>query len=306
MLRRALSVVAVVSLAALSACTRGSHAAPPSSSAQPAYAAGYADSVSTTTKAIVDRQAEVKQLTGTFGGRVDELKKPNWQRVETIVDKADASGKSAGYAEAEQEWAAVKRFFTEEQATIGGKVAGNAQYAAKQAGCTADVGGPAAFALKDAVDKQLEKRVRARNDAFVVLDRYGTSLGKENTAVLEKLADDVALASYIVNVDLVEQRERLRSRLSEKDTIKKTLDGVIEDERAFQAEPGRTDAEKKASEDRIAAATKNRAEVDKAGSSGDELMKSVDEQIDGAKKQYEDAFKALKAKIEDKAKAEKT
>ncbi|MBX3187819.1 MAG: hypothetical protein KF819_12420 [Labilithrix sp.] len=293
-------VALVTSLLAV-ACG-ASRPTPVSSASQPGYAMKYADAVAGTTKTIGERQTDAKQITSGFGARVDELKKPDWARVETVVERADESGRSAGYGEARAEWGAVHRFWTEERETIGGKVAGGVDYTAKEKGCNAELGGAAAYALKDAVDKQQEKRLRAKNEAFVVIERYATVLGKENTKVLEKLADDVARASWIVNVDLPEERERLKARVAEKSSVGKTLDGIVEDEKAFQAEPGRTDADKKASEERIAAATKQRAEVDKAAAQADEALQRLDAQIEDAKKDYAAALEALKAKIAEKKK----
>jgi hypothetical protein len=274
-----------------------------SSASQPSYAVRYADGIAGATKAIADRKAEEQTLTTGFAAHVDELKKPDWDKVLLIVERADEAGKSASFAEAHSESTAARTFWTEEQTTISSKVGGNAQYAAKQANCTADVSGAATFALKDAVDKQLEKRLRSKNDAFVVIERYGTSLGKENTAVLEKLADEVAQASYIVHVDLPDQKERLKTRLAERSTVATTLDRVIQEEKAFQAEAGRTDAEKKASEERVNIAAKSRSDLDRAAAEGDEALKTVDQRIEAATKEYDAALKALKEKIAEKKKS---
>lgn len=293
-----------LSLASLAACSSsGARPVLASSASQPACGMKYADDLSATTKAIADRQAESKQISTGLAARADELKKTDWDKVLTIVEKSDEAGKSAGYAGAQTEANEVRAFWNDEHDAINAKVAGNANYAAKQASCTADVGGAATHALKEAIDKQLEKRLRGRNDAFLIIDRYKVALGKENATALEKLADDIARASYIVHVDLLEQRERLRARFAEKDTVAKTLDKFIEEEKAFQAEAGRTEAEKKASDERLAVAAKGRADLDRAATSADESLKAIDAQIDAARKEYEEALKALKGKIAEKKKA---
>ena len=217
-----------------------------------------------------------------------------------VVERADDSGKSAGYADAYNETHAVRAFWNDEKDNVNARVSGNVSYAASKGGCSADVGGAATFALKEAIDKGLERRLRSKNDAFVVLERYKTTLGRENIPALEKLADDVALASYIVHVELPEQRERLRAKVAEKDAVASTLDHFIDDERAYQAEAGRTDADKKASEERIAAATKQKAAIEAGATQANTALQAMDQKIDAATKEYDDALSALKAKINEK------
>jgi hypothetical protein len=301
---RAARLFVFIGVAAASAACSSSGSRPvlASSASHASYAVRYPDAVAATTKTIAADQSEEKQLSSGFAAHLDELKKPDWDKVLAVVEKADESGKSAGYAEGYAEHNAARTFWNEEREQIGAKVSGNAQYAAKQGGCSVDVGGAAAYALKDSVDKQLEKRLRARNEAFLLLERHGASLGKENVAALEKLADEVARARYLVHVDMPEQREKLRAQLAERSNVATTLDRAIQEERALQSTPGRTDAEKKASEERVNAASKSRAEVERAAAAGDETMKTVDARIEAATKEYEEALKALKAKIADKKK----
>jgi hypothetical protein len=219
-----------------------------------------------------------------------------------VIDESDKAGKSADYAEAHGEADAVKSFWDAEKDTITAKVAGNAQHAVKEAGCSADVGGPVAFSLGDAITKQQQKRLRARNEAFVMLERYKTSLGAPNVATLEKLGDDVTAASYDVHVQLVVERERVRRLVGDKDSVKKTIDRFVKEETAFQAEPGRTEGEKKASADRVTAATKSKAEIDEAVTQAERLSKQMDTAIDAATKDYDSALSALRAKVAEKKK----
>ena len=275
-----------------------------SSTGQSSYAIHYSDELNASTKAIGDAQNQEKTLASGFAGRVDELKKPDWEKVELIVDDSDQAGKSADFANAHTDADAVKSFWDNEKDTITGRVAGSAQHTNKEAGCTADVAGGVAFALNDAMNKQLQKKLRARNEAFIVLERYKVSLGQQNVPSLEKLADDVSQASYDVHVLMVVQRDRLQKLSADRDSVKRTLDKYIQDETAFQGEAGRTDAEKKASQDRITAANKSKADIDAAASQADAVSKQIDATIDASTKDYEEALKGLKAKISDKKKQE--
>jgi hypothetical protein len=278
-----------------------------SSAGQPAYALRYADELAATTRAMGDDQQQAQKLESGFATRADELKKPDWELVRAVIDESDVAGKGADFYDAHGEVDAVRAFWADEKATIDAKVAGGAQYAVKQAACTSgctnlDVGGPAAFAMNEAIEKQLQKRLRTSNDAFVLVERQHATLGAQNTAGLEKLADDVAQASYLVHVELVLHRERLKRLLADKTAARTTLERFEKDESAFQSQPGRKDAEKKASDERIAAAHKSQAAIDGAVVQAEAAVSAADQTIAAATKDYDAALKALRDKIDQKKK----
>lgn len=267
------------------------------SSGQTAYAIGYGDELTAATKAIADAQAKEKQLSAGFAAHVDELRKPDWDRVSSIIDDSDEAGRSADFAEAQGEGTAVKAFWESEKNELTARVNGSAQHTLKQAGCSAETAGPISYALSEGVSKQLQKKLRSKNEAFVVIERYKTSLGPQNVAALEKLADEISEASYDVHVLMVVQRNRLDRLVADKSEVKRTLDRFVQEETAFQAEAGRTEPEKRASQDRVAAAKKNMAEIDDVASRAESVKRELDQQIDASTKDYEDAIKNLKAKV---------
>jgi len=301
---RSSALAPFVLITALGCSTAGKPPTTAASSDQSAYAIGYSDEVAAATKAIADVQAREKQLTAGFAARVDELRRPDWEKVETVIADSDEAGKSADFADAQGEAIAVKSFWDAEKNEITARVNGNAQHTMKQAGCTAETAGPISYALNDAISKQLQKKLRSKNEAFVVIERYKGSLGPQNVASLEKLADEISEASYDVHVLMVVQRNRLQRLVADRDDVKKTLDRFIQEEQAFQAEPGRTEADKRASQERIAAANKNKAELDKVAQQAEAVSKEMDRSIDAATKDYDKAISDIKAKVAEKKKNE--
>ena len=275
-----------------------------SSAGQTSYAVHYSDELAASTKSVSDAQAREKTLSAGFAARVDELKKPDWDKVQSIIDDSDEAGRSADFADAHADADAVRAFWERDKDAITGRVVGNVQHTTKEAGCTADVAGPTAYALNEGITKQLQKRLRGKNEAFTTIERYRSSLGPQNVAALEKLADDISQASYDVNVSMTLERARLERLAADKSDVKKTIDRFVKDETAYQAEPGRTDVEKKASADRIAAATKTRGEVDAAAAQAKSTLDHMDTAISAAKKDYEKALDALRAKVTERKKAE--
>jgi hypothetical protein len=299
-------LAALAATVLVTACTSSSEKGPefPSSANRTSYAVRYNDDLTASVKAFGDAQERQKALTKGFVAHVDEVKKTDWDKVKVIVDDSDGAGKSGDYANTRAETEAVKHFWDDEKNDITAKVAGGAQHVNKQAGCTAEVGGAVSFALNDALTKQLQKRLRARNEAFLVMDRYKTALGPQNIAALEKLADEVSEASYDVHVAMIVERNKIKHIATDKDEVKKTLERFIQEENAYQAEAGRTDAEKKASAERVAAATKSKESIDSVAAQAENITKEADKAIDASTKEYSDALTALRAKIDERKKAE--
>jgi hypothetical protein len=271
-----------------------------SSAAQTNYAMEYPAALQSTSNDYVNTEGDVRRVTTDFPKYPDQLKDPPWPVVQNVVTRADEAGRSAAYVDARHDFEETRDFFAQEKDEITRRVAGSAQYVLKKkecGQCDADVGGAVAGSLREAVDKQLEKRLRAHNDAHLLIERYRESLGKANAAALEKQADDISAASYETFIRSVELKVRATRLLDEANQIKKTLDQSIADERAFQAEPGRKEGDKKASADRIAKMEDGKVRIDAAIPSLQNLVKEIDQRNQAMTKEYNDAFEALKKAI---------
>jgi hypothetical protein len=272
-----------------------------SSAGQANYAVQYPASLQSISNDYVNAEGEVRKNTTDFAKYPDQLKDPPWPVVQGVVTRADEAGRSGSYVEGRSDYEAVQEFFTEENSDITKKVAGSAQYVAKKKDCDVDVSGAVSSSLKEAVDKQQEKRLRAHNDAHVIIDRYRESLGKANAAALEKQADDISETSYTAYVRTALLKARAMRLLDEANQVKKTLDQSIAEERTFQAEPGRSAADKKASNDRIAKMEDGKVRIDSAVPQLQAMVKEIDQRNDAIKKEYDTALDALKKAIASKS-----
>jgi hypothetical protein len=278
-----------------------------SSVEQSNYATDYPGALQSTANDYVNTETDVRRITTDFPKYPDQLKDPPWPVVQQVVTRADEAGRSTSYVDARRDFEATRDFFTEEREEIGRKVAGSAQYALKKkecGQCEVDIGPAVASSLREAVDKQLEKRLRAHDDAHVLIERYRESLGKPNAAALEKQADDISSASYLTFIRSVELKTRATRLLDEASQIRKTLDRSIADERAFQAEPGRKDAEKKSSNERIAKMEDAKVRVEAAVPQLQALVKEIDQRNQAMSKEYNDALETLKKAVAAKGASE--
>jgi hypothetical protein len=297
---RALSLALLLATGAVACGAPPPEPAIASSATQPGYAQDYPAAMQQIVKDFGRDDDDARSLSGGFSGFPKELKAPDWSVVGDIHRAADDAGRSRSYVDRNREVEGARAFFEAEQEEIVKKVAGSATYAAKQKGCEADLSGVVAKSLSDSVSKQLEKRLRERNEAHGIIDRHRTELGKEDAAALEVQADQISRASYLVHIAMVEEKVRLRALLEEAEQVKKTLDDYIARERASQGKG--KDADQKASEARIARANESKAQIDGSLTQGREMEKKMEERITAAQKRHADAMTPLLADDDKRAK----
>ncbi len=244
------------------------------------YARDYPEKLNAVTTGFTERRAEARKLLGELGAAPGKLKDPSWPHVLEIVDRADEDGRSHAYVGRLRRVEGASAFFEAEKDEINRKVGGSVAYTAKKKGCDEAIAGAAAPALKDVVEKQLEKELRDGSEAQQLIERYRGELGKENAAALEKLADDLTRASFLVHIAIVDDKVRLLRMVSEADQVRKTADDAVAAEKSYQASYKKiTDAEKKASEARIADLNKSKASMDAAVKQAQGVAPSLDDEI---------------------------
>ncbi|WP_437774247.1 hypothetical protein [Sorangium sp. So ce1097] len=268
-----------------------------SSAPQSGYAERYPAELQATASSFSEREDIAKRATEQFKGYPDQLKKPDWKAVIDVIEQADAAGRSYDYVERVRAVDGAVAFFNENRDDLTRKVSGAAQYVVKQKGCDVDVTGATSHALEDGVERQLEKYVRDRNEAHRRLDRHRAALGKENAAALEKQADAVSFTSYLVHIDMVEHKVRLRRMLEEMEAVKASIDEAVAAEREFQSSGKRTDEEKKASDARIDDLGRSKAMLDASATQAKQIDETMDERIAAAQKSYREAMDALLATL---------
>jgi hypothetical protein len=271
-----------------------------SSAAQPAYAVGFPEALSGVTASFNDRQTQARKAIGSFKDYPTRLKEPAWPRVVEVVESADQVGKSYAYVDRIQRVDGAHAFFETEKDEFTKKVGGSAQYVVKQKQCDVDVYGAVSMSMRETVDKQLEKELRDVSEAHAIIERYKTVLKKENVPELEKQADAIEFASYVVHIDLVNDKVKIRRLLAEADKVKSTEEDAIATEQKWQADKAATAADKKESQDRVNALKKSQASLDTAVQQAKSIEPRLEDDLAKINREYDDALSALVSKLKDK------
>lgn len=309
MLKSMRSVVVAATLAvAVAACSSKNDNGPPEAplpAEQAGYAERYPDELAKTRGKLSEREAKARESMGKFAGYPDELDKPSWPDAEKVYLLADEAGRSSTYVDKVHEAETVAGFFEDEKEEISKKVAGAAAYAAKQKGCdSVEAYGPASAALEKSVEKQLEERLREVNEAHRYIKMHEEPLGKQNIDKLETQADDISYASYNVNMGVEQERYRLQRLIDVGEDVKKTLDRVIEENKAIAADASKPESVKKAAQGEVDAAETAKAKIDQEIETTKKDLEQMDDRIKALRDEYQKAFDQLKQKVQEKKQSE--
>ncbi|MFT3922765.1 MAG: hypothetical protein QM778_09540 [Myxococcales bacterium] len=298
-MKQLVPVILVVLGAGSSACA-GNQLQPvmASSAESTPYAVSYPADLEATRTLLAEEKTQAQSLSAGLAAQTKDLKTPlDTELALRIVDAADEAGESEGYARARAQERAVREFWEAERGPIGSRVNGAVQQKASEAKCenTEGLTSSVSYALREGVDKQLERRLRSQNEAHLLIERNKSSLGA-NVAPLQKLADDVTVNSYLVNNALIEDSNRISRMLSERRTVERTLDDAIEEETRPPTGP-QTPAERKASAERLAELTKARDALSSAAANAEGEIKTSQEQVKTAQSEYDAALSALRDEL---------
>lgn len=297
------ALAALLACAVTAACSNQKPATTATSSAdQAGYAERYPNELSQTRARFIEHESRSGRVVQEFSTYPDALNDPSWSHVEAVVDRADQAGKSSTYADQHAENQAVEDFFSEEKTEINNRVAGAVNYTAKQKGVKADgLAGAAVHGLDKAVEKQLEERLRAHNEAHRFIDDNEEALGKANLEKLRTQADDISYVSYVVYVGIPQARDRLQSMIDEASGVRSTLQRTIDESNAIAADPSRSDAEKAAAQKRATAASEAQAKLDSEVQQAQHVLTELEERQKKLQQDYEAALDQLKQKLQERA-----
>jgi hypothetical protein len=294
-----------LALVLLAGCTKTDENAPPkgaSSADDVGYALEYPEQVDDRVAALDEGEAEVDEETGKFESYPDKLKEPTDEElVADIYRAADEAGRSEAYVKVARENDAIAEFMAADDGLIGKKVAGGVQFTAKQQGCSADLGGAAAGALKRTVDKQLEERLKQANDAHRMIDENEETLGKNNVGTLHTQADEIAHASYVAYIELPTKRAELKAMMEQRSKVLSTLEDKIKEDQKVVDSSDASDAEKKDAEARITELQASKDKLEQNQQAHKDAMKDLDKRIAAVQKKYDAALDALLESVSDSA-----
>lgn len=294
-----LTPIALLVFAFSTACTTQPAPTFASAANESAYAERYPTALLGARTEFADDETRAREIFAEFPKYPAALSNPDGEQVSEIVTRADAAGKSGAYARQMEEQSHVKRFFSEEKEELNQKVGGAAQYAAKQKECTADVSSPAVGALDRGVDKAMEDRLRDHDEAQRYIEDHQDALGKANLEKLQKQADDISLASYLVHVRVKQLKLELAQLIDESSNVKKTLERSDKEAQAVLADSAASKQAKVTAQKRTDAAKKASNGLDIEVEQAKRAVQEMDGRSDKLEKDYGAALDALQKALKD-------
>ncbi|MET0793370.1 MAG: hypothetical protein ABW061_17750 [Polyangiaceae bacterium] len=294
-----LTLIALLATALLSGCTTLPAPAYASSATESGYAERYPTALLAARTEFASSETRAREIIAGFPNYPSALTSPDGEHTLAVVTRADAAGKSASYGQEMEEQSHVSRFFSEEKDSLNQKVGGAAQYAAKQKECTVDVASPAVGALDRGVDKAQEDRLHAHSESQRYIEDHQDALGKPNLEKLQKQADDITLASYLVHVRVKQLKLELARLANEASDVKKTLAQTDTDAQAVLADSSASKPAKATAQTRVNAAKAASTGLDIEVEQAKRAVEEMDARIDKLEKDYQAALDALEKQLKE-------
>lgn len=259
------------------------------------YAAGYPASLNTALTTYTEQTAKAKENDTAFAGYSAAAGEADPAVLRAVYLEADKTGRGQAYADKTEEVRAVRAFFDREKEDISRRINGSVQAAKEKASCSCelDTYGAVSYALKDGVDKRLEKSLQETGEQHLLIERNEKALGKKNVETVATQADTIAWTAHVVFVSLPTLYEDMSRMASESKKVKKTLEAAIADERVREADASLSKAEKKESKKRIQALEDAKNAVDVFVSEAERLVLKAETEIPAVRAEYEKAFDNL-------------
>jgi hypothetical protein len=214
-----------------------------------------------------------------------------------VLDQADADGRRESFARAQRSDVVLREFWENERGPISARVAAATQKQVSEAECkVADTQPAVQQALRSSFDRQLEKHVRAESEAHRLLEQSKAQLPQPTYVSMQRLVDDIALNSYLVNVALVEDADALNHRAAEFSTVESTLQRSLEQERQQQV-GARTPADQKAAEERIQLLAASHAALGPSRDKAAHELTNYEQQVQAARDEYARSLASVKASL---------
>jgi hypothetical protein len=304
--RSVLASCIAVSLLALVACAKQPAPLTTPSGEQPSYAEQYPARLNSLRTRFAADESKVQAALPQLEPAAQKLGKADPATVKQLFELADSEGKSSAYADQALEAETVSRFWDEEKQPLHQKIGGAVAYAGKQKECSRecgeDLGGVAAGASDRAVEKQLEERQQRLGEIHRFVEEHEDALGKQNTDLAEKQANDIARLSHVTHVRLELYRRELEGTLGAASDVRSTLERVEKENEAVLADAKASKSRRALAEKRKAGAAAARGKLDQEVEQAKAALKEMEQRQKKALADYDKAFEALTDSLEQKAK----
>lgn len=291
----------LIAVMALVACQNQAAPTSASSSGEPAYAERYPATLASMAAEFEQDEAKIGTESEKLTSFPGELREPKWLEVSAVFERADQAGTRADYVAERDDLERVERFYAQSRDKLRQKVAGAANYAAKQKSCDVELSGTVAGSLDKAFEKELEERLRSHNPAHRYIEDHEEQLGKKNLETLAKQADTITGLSYLARTKLPRAKEELQALIDEEAAVKRTLelqkmqaDRTLDDPNSSKVARERAAERSQAAADALA---RFDADVERAKT----LLSDLEKRSEEALKRYQKAYDLLQTAVEDKA-----